>query len=449
MQVLFLLPFISAKLLMASPMTISSDRPHIAEWIWQARSEPAKWNYFSDVENLLIEDALTNRQQRAVLDGYSIDLDRNMLVYNNDQHEQRDVKRVVRKKEDKRVRVERFMNLPVASDRSIGGQYGFVSPFVIEVRRHLGLAPDQLPSNKSELIPVLVEKAAQGFLAEGQRLEKQREAEKLARLLLEKKNGTMKEVWQRCAYLYSLNSFLYQSLNAAMRLVGSTEGNETWRSKVPTLGPFCLLLWDNPFNIRMKTNIELYRGATLSPEQIAAYKAMAEREEQYGSFQGFSSCSRNRTRAENFGSALFIIQVKFAFSVDLSAVSDYPEEEEELVTPGVCFRVVHVDFDSKKNKDLIYVELRQRWNGKRSINISSFLTLFSAARDKDQLRTATNHNRPEDAYDRLYRLDAPYTDIRPDLANLDLDEALDDDDDAYYTHLAARYDRDGNLTSKQ
>ncbi|CAF1513339.1 unnamed protein product [Adineta ricciae] len=150
-----------------------------------------------------------------------------------------------------------------------------------------------------------------------------------------------------------------------MRLVGSKEDDHIWRSKVPTLGPFCLLLWDDPFNTRMKTNIELYRGANLKPEQIAMYEAMAKTKDEYGSFQGFSSCSRNRKKAEEFGNALFIMEVKFAFIADISKVSEYENEEEELITPGVCFRVLKVKFDSETKKHLIHLELRQRWSGKK------------------------------------------------------------------------------------
>ena len=91
---------------------------------------------------------------------------------------------------------------------------------------------------------------------------------------------------------------------------------------------------------------------------------MAKHSAEYGSFQGFSSCSRNRSKAEQFGNVLFIMKVLFAFIADLSGLSEYPNEEEELVTPGVCFRVERVKFDRKKDKHLIYLELRQRFDGK-------------------------------------------------------------------------------------
>ena len=156
-----------------------------------------------------------------------------------------------------------------------------------------------------------------------------------------------------------------------MRFIGSRENDQIWRSKVSTLGPFCLLLWHDPFNKKMKMNVELYRGANLQAEHITMYEKMAKKKDEYGSFQAFSSCSRNRQKAEKFGNTLFIMRVKFAFVADVSQWSEYPNEEEELVTPGVCFQVLKVEFDRKTNKNLIYLELKQRWSGESRICINS------------------------------------------------------------------------------
>ncbi|CAF1492522.1 unnamed protein product [Rotaria sordida] len=340
------------------------------EWMWQSNpnpfseSEPATWSHYSDVENLIIEEAFQDKQPRAQLDDYFIDFKSNLQISNTDDYEQRPIKRVERKREDKRLREARFMDLPASYGRSFGGEYGWVSPFVIEVRRDLKLEPDDLPSKKPSMIPMLVEKAARGIIEEGRHIGKEREAEKMAKMLRETKNSEMEEVWRCCAYLYTLESFLYKTLNAAMRLVGDKEQEKIWRSKVCTLGPFCLLLWDDPFNKELTTKKTLYRGATLTKEQIDAYTKMAEDDEAYGSFQAYTSCSRNRDKIEELGNTLFIMEVLIAFIVDLSPLSEYSAEEEELVTPGVCFRVKSVEFDRKKNKHLIHLQLRQRFSRK-------------------------------------------------------------------------------------
>ncbi|CAF0757649.1 unnamed protein product [Adineta steineri] len=351
------------------------------EWKWQSNTnplseaEPPIWNHYSDVENLIIERAFSNKQSRATLDAYYIDFKDNLQISNSDDNDQRPVQRIVRKREDKHLREERFMGLPVASDRSFGGQYGWVSPFIVQVRRYLGLQSDEFPSKNPDMIPMLVEKAAQGIIEEGKHIGKQKEAEELANRLREKKNKGIEEVWQCCVYLYTLESFLYKTLNAKMRLVGTKQKEHMWRDTVRTLGPFCLLLWDDPYNRTKKEGIELFRGTNLKPEQIAAYKKMAGNEEEYGSFQGFSSCSRNREKAEGFGNTLFIMKVLYAFTTDISKLSEYPDEEEELVTPGVCFRVERVEEVSKTGKYLIYLQLTQRFASKWKICVVIFIII--------------------------------------------------------------------------
>lgn len=366
---------------MAQPMsTTSSSLKHI-EWMWQSnanpwsKSEPPEWSHYSDVENLIIEEAFSKKQPKAMLDGYYIDFTHNVQISSADNEKQRPVKRLVRKREDKHLREARFMDAPIASGRSFGGQYGWISPFIVEVRRDLRLKKKELPSKNKDLVPILVEKAARGIIEEGKQIKKEREAEKLANLLREKKDKGMEEVWKCCAYLYSLESFLYKNLNAVMRLTGSKEPEheQVWRIKIRTLGPFSLLLWDDPHNKRVQTERTLYRGADLKPEQIAIYEDMAKNSNEYRSFQAFTSCSRDREKAEGFGNTLFIMNIEFAFMADLSPLSEYSEEEEELLAPGICFCVEKIETDPETKKHLIHLKLRQRWFGKHD---SGFLILF-------------------------------------------------------------------------
>ncbi|CAF1562333.1 unnamed protein product, partial [Adineta ricciae] len=121
--------------------------------------------------------------------------------------------------------------------------------------------------------------------------------------------------------------------------------------------------WDTPFNNQLTKSITLYRGANLNGEQIATYTDLSTHPDEYCSFQAFTSCSRNREFAETFPntSVLFIMHVKWAFTVNLSPISQYPEEAEELITPGVCFSVKRVEYDMNKKKHLISLELCQRF----------------------------------------------------------------------------------------
>ncbi|CAF1492748.1 unnamed protein product [Rotaria sordida] len=153
------------------------------EWMWQSNanpwseSEPVEWSHYSDVENLIIEEAFSQKQPQVILDDYYIDFQENLQISNLGDPKQRPIKRVVREREDKDLRKERFMDVPVASTRPFSGQYGWTSPFVIEVRRDLGLQPYELPSKEKSIIPMLVEKAACGIIEEGKHIGKQQEAD--------------------------------------------------------------------------------------------------------------------------------------------------------------------------------------------------------------------------------------------------------------------------------
>ena len=213
---------------------------------------------------------------------------------------------------------------------------------------------------------MIVDKACAGIIEEGKILARWCEAQKLAEQLMNEKNKGMKQVWICCAKLYSMECFLYRKLNEIMRLIGNDDHEQLWRSKVRTLGPYCLLLWDNPFQTKLTTQKTLYRGVKLTSEQIATYEEMAKNPNEYRSFQAFTSSSRSKDVANNFSgtNVLFIMEIEFAFTVDIAPFSDYPFEEEELITPGVCFSVHRVEFDESAKKHVIYLKLRHRFSRK-------------------------------------------------------------------------------------
>ena len=349
----------------------SEDSTHI-EWMWNANKDPflktnsVEWRHYSDVENIIIEEAFTAGETHALFDDYHIDFKHKLQISNDDANKQRPVKRTVRGKNDLRLREERFLPNPIALDLPFGGQYGFIPPFIKEVVKHLNLTKDHLPSKDETVVPMILEQAVLGIVEEGKKLGKRREAEKIAGMLRAKKDKGFKEIWKCCARLYTLQSFLYKKLNEIMRLIGSLQHEQVWRSTVRSLGPFCLLLWDNPFNSKMiKPGTILYRGAHLPDNLISSFKdECSEKSKPWHTFQAFTSCSRNRSIAERFGNVLFIMKTRIAFTVDLTELSKYGHEEEELLSPGVSFTIDRVESDKVKNKHLIYLTLQQRHNSK-------------------------------------------------------------------------------------
>lgn len=351
------------------------------QWMWNdsndpfSKSESARWTPYSDVETMIIERAFQAGEKYAVLDTYSIDLERKIQTLNNDSTKQRPVRRIICDKNDTPIRAERFTFTPINPKRPFGGLYGWISPFLRGTAKYLNITREHLPTKDKSVIPMVVEKAAAGIIEEGKKIGKQCEGEQLAKLLLEKKDAEIEEVWKCCAYLYSLESFLYKKMNEVMRLIGDKDYEGDWRDKIQTLGPFCLLLWDNPTTHRtVSRGTTLYRGANLSDELISLLKEDGEQEEKtVRSFQAFTSCSRNRTKAEPFGNVLFIMHVKHVFGVDLKPYSQYPDEEEELISPGVCFTVDHVQFDEHMKKYVVDLSLVQQYRRKSTYFFSKNL----------------------------------------------------------------------------
>nr|ACD54793.1 ADP-ribosyltransferase-like protein [Philodina roseola] len=355
---------------MASSKKTSNKPAARAKWMWNSKADPfsksepadADWHYYSDVENMIIEEASAAHKTHAVLDGYHIDFKNHVQISNNDVSKQRPVRRKICGQDETILREDRFLPNPIAPDRPFGDRYGFISPYIKEIAKHLNITRKQLPSKNQLIVPTIVDQAIHGIIEEGKKMGKQTEAEKMVKILREKRNLGMKEVWRCCAYLYTLESFLYKRLNEVMRLIGSEQHAAAWRSTINTLGPFCLLLWDNPFNTKMiQPGIILYRGANVPDHMITSFTEDASKTgKPWHSFQAFTSCSRNRRVAESFGNVLLIMKAQVAFAVDLSSLSEYPQEEEELLFPGVSFTIDRMEYEEKNNKYLIYLTLQQR-----------------------------------------------------------------------------------------
>lgn len=378
------------------------DPSENVQWMWNAAANPFSktstpdWRLYSDIENMIIEKALQSNEKQAMLDDYYIDILSRTQISLHNKRKQRPVRRVVHKRDDEPIREDRYLCNPVLPDRPFAGQYGFISPFIKETVKYLNLSRDQLPSKDESQVSKLVMQAAQGIIEEGKQVNRQREADALTRKLLEKKDAGMKEVWRCCAYIYTMNTFLYRILNDTLRLIGTKEHEEKWRSKIKTLGPFCLLLWDNPFNNKiLEPGTKLYRGVKLSDEFIKFFKKDSlRRPKVWRTFQAFTSCSRVRSVAQKFPRAnvLFIMTADIVFTADLSEISRYPKEAEELIFPGVSFTIDNVEYDQDIEKHIIELTLRQKHNSKLTMTISNRENnmIVHLGSDHDQITPSSN-----------------------------------------------------------
>ena len=64
---------------MAHALAPSSNSLKHVEWMWKANPDPfsktekPQWSHYSDVQNLIIEDAFSQNEPQALLDEYYID----------------------------------------------------------------------------------------------------------------------------------------------------------------------------------------------------------------------------------------------------------------------------------------------------------------------------------------------------------------------------------------
>ena len=338
---------------------------HRVEWWWKSNvdpfsdKEPAEWSRYSDVENAIIEEAYQNKRTDVVLDDVHIDFVHQLQLSNHDVKHQRPIKRQSFIKTDQRLREARFMPDPISPSSSFHDLVGYRKIFIENVMEYLSL---RLTNNWDDRRGEIVDRAMQGIIYEGKLAGKQCEGQWLAEQLNQVKNRSKGEIGQCSVRLYSMESFLYKVLNHTMRLIGDPDHEHIWRSKVKTLGPFAFLLhyYLAHENLNHRTNRTIYRGAQLSDEMIAEYRRVARSKDPRRSFQAFTSCSRNRIKAEQFGNVLFILNAERQISyrtlnMDIAALSIYPDEEEVLIPPGRAFKIERVEFDATKKKHLIYL----------------------------------------------------------------------------------------------
>jgi hypothetical protein len=154
-----------------------------------------------------------------------------------------------------------------------------------------------------------------------------------------------------CAHLYTMESFLYQKMNEYMRICGDEKNKALWKSKIQTFGPFGYLLQMLTYS-KDRNKFYVYRGANLSDDLIEKFRQNIGA---YLMFPAFTSTSRNRAKAEQFGNVLFIIHTSSMSGNNVVPFSDYPDEEETLLNADFNFYIRSCTFDNTKNKWIINI----------------------------------------------------------------------------------------------
>lgn len=320
------------------------------------------WKSYSEVSIHILEEALAAGKSKVKLDAGMVDLQQLIQYSHDDNDEQVVIKRLKRDDNERRLRENRFISNPsfVKNMNQNIGIYWIL--FMTEVRKFLRLKDNDFPSQDQTVIPDIVDKATSGIVEEGAKMGKQCEAEWIARQLTKTRDKGMGDVWRCCAKLYAKESFLYENVHRAMDFGGQSGHETVWLNKIRTLGPFCLLLWDNPLRDKaVKINTKVYRGVNLSVTELDAYKNECfKRSKSTFVLSSFTSCSRSNSIADLYGNTLLIFEIKQAVTIDLAPFSNYPEEEEEVFYPGSEFIIEDVVFNTAKKKYVVNINVQNK-----------------------------------------------------------------------------------------
>jgi hypothetical protein len=142
-----------------------------------------------------------------------------------------------------------------------------------------------------------------------------------------------------------------------MRLVTDKKYETMWKSKIPTYGPFVLLLTDHIWNSSNEITT-VYRGTDLPEELIEQFRHPIKSRIHFRGhrFLAFTSTTRNKTIAEFYaGNTLFHIKIHSQDGDDVSSHSKFPEEEY-LLRAGFDFCIRSCIFAEDKNRWIVHLQ---------------------------------------------------------------------------------------------
>ncbi|CAF0874522.1 unnamed protein product [Didymodactylos carnosus] len=305
-----------------------------AIWHWKSNPNPfdpretPQWTQYSDIDNDIIEEAFIKKEKQVGLENYWIDFEKMLQITKPCGSEQREIKRVLIDHEQN-LRHERFFVPPklTQSFSVYSVRCEFVNSWINSFK-------------DSGNTDVVLKQAGNGILIEGEQVGEITDAKWCAEQLNHIKHED--EIDHCVIYIYTKECFLYKMLNTTLR--------ENDMTKVKTLGPFCYLLDIAMANTKNKYYTGyLYRGAQLHDNMIQDYlKAVGQG---CRSWSAFTSTSKSRSKAEEFGDTLFIINIidEHSKALDISSNSVFPKEEEVLLPDNWNFIVEKVDKINGKN----------------------------------------------------------------------------------------------------
>lgn len=328
------------------------------QWQWQSDNKPwdatdptaASWISYSPDENFLIEQAYLSIPRESVLirNYYVVDV-QNMIQYVQiSPVNQRPIRRLDNNQiiNEKSVRKKRF----VFDDN----ENYFFQPFETNVKFgslmiqgwRRNFTKSHRP-NGEENPKDIVNAAIQGIEQEGlTNAEFRKEATEICDELRKVSNCKNLLDIKKCAvHLYTRNGILSNFTNKALRETDK-------RVYQNTLGPFCYLIYSylclrNSFGVNPYQGT-VYRGAWLQPRMIGRFQKEMKNGTQFLTWLGFTSTTKSCAVADMFGGntlfEIFLSDEDYFTSqgIDISHLSQMPDEEEVLLPPGFQFEISEI-----------------------------------------------------------------------------------------------------------
>ncbi|CAF1523855.1 unnamed protein product [Adineta ricciae] len=328
-------------------------KTNVSLWpnIQTSDSSTFEWTKYHDFEIEIIEKAFQKKEPYVILNKYRIDFKHFIQINLNSDMKQCPIKRECGSIQKMSERKHRFVSISGESTVNAVGSYDAANawcPFLIDWQN------SAVGRRASLNLSVCIKACAQGIVDEAalDKIHSNTKVSDMAKKILSclELSDAREEVLKTCVYLYTHDSFLYQTLNKAVR--------EFDKSKLNTLGPFCYFLHEYS---RMDKGFlgTVYRGAKLSLLDIEMYEKAVG---QWQTWTAFTSASKNRSVAELYGvNTLFIIHItNFTLGgvrgCDISHLSKFPDEEEVLIPAGSIFCVTSVEQDLSQ-KYIIHMKL--------------------------------------------------------------------------------------------
>ncbi|CAF1302510.1 unnamed protein product [Rotaria sordida] len=320
--------------------------------MYESSRNPREWRSYSDIETAIIEEQYQKKQPEALLDDYRVNFKHFIQLSNHNEKDQCPVRHIIKRRTDNRLREARFMPDPVLLSQSFTDARHRAS-FLDTAGQFFNLSV-ATPSNG---IPqdTLVERAAEDIVIEAREVRKEKEGKWMAEQLLKVKDKNLHEIAKCCARLYCMESFLYKKMNEIMRIGIDETYQALWQNKLSTFGPFAILLFNSQRTLALPAaakNTTVYCGVNLSSEQIEQYRritSLPEANRKCDQFRAFTSTSRNKEKAQEFGNVLFVIEIAEVDGCDVSLYSEF-DEEEYLLEPRFYFSIKSCLFDNTINK---------------------------------------------------------------------------------------------------